>query len=292
MTDALGQWLNLREPADTTARSENLTRAVAQAIGSHDPLQVLDLATGTGSNIRYLAHRLPGRRQHWLAIDRSPTLLAQLPIRMSLWGAERGYEVASDGAGCAIRNAQLECEVETRQLDLGTLDDADVFAHRHVVTASALLDLVSEEWLRSLAARCRAAGATALFTITYNGRTSCSPMEPEDDLILDLFNRHQRTDKGLGGPAAGPDAAGCAVRCFADAGYRVQREPSDWRLGSGEAQLQRQLIEGWAEAATEIQPDAASTIAHWRTRRLQHVDAGRSRLIVGHDDVAACLPFP
>ena len=288
MNDDLAQWLTLRESTDASSRSTDLTRVIADTVATHDPVHVLDLATGTGSNIRYLMERLSSR-QSWLAVDRSSTLLAQLPGRMSQWGAARGCEVASEEGGCVIRGRQLECHVETLRLDLGTLD-AEVFAHRHLVTASALLDLVSEQWLCSLAARCRTAGAAALLAITYNGRSVCSPKEREDDLILDLFNRHQRTDKGLGGPAAGPDAAACAARCFTEAGYCVQIEPADWKLGPAEASLQRLLIDGWAEAAAEIEPDAASTIAEWRIRRLRHVDAARSRLIVGHDDVAAWRP--
>jgi hypothetical protein len=109
-------------------------------------------------------------------------------------------------------------------------------------------------------------------------------------MVRDLMNRHQKTDKGLGGPAAGPDAVSCAERCFAEAGYRVRLEPSDWTLGPAAAALQRMLIEGWAGAATEMVRDRAPTIARWRARRLAHVGAGRSRLVVGHDDLAAWLP--
>jgi hypothetical protein len=43
-------------------------------------------------------------------------------------------------------------------------------------------------------------------------------------------------------------------------------------------------------AAAEVAPDLAPTIARWRARRFEHVAAGRSRLIVGHDDLAAWLP--
>ena len=175
-------------------------------------------------------------------------------------------------------------------MNLGTLDNREIFAGRHLVTASALLDLVSAEWLRALADRCRASGAAALFTITYNGRSSCAPAEPEDDLVRDLMNRHQKTDKGLGGPALGPDAVSCAEQQFAEAGYLVRREPSDWTLGPEVSALQRMLIDGWAQAATEMAPDHSATIARWRERRLAHVDAGRSRIVVGHDDLAAWLP--
>jgi hypothetical protein len=175
-------------------------------------------------------------------------------------------------------------------MNLGALGTHEIFAGRQIVTASALLDLVSTQWLCALAAHCRAACASVLFTITYNGRSSCAPAEPEDDLVRDLLNRHQKTDKGLGGPAAGPHAVECAERCLAEAGYRVQCEPSDWMLEPVQPDLQRMLIEGWAEAAIEMAPDRASTIARWRARRLAHVAAGRSRVVVGHDDLAAWLP--
>ena len=291
MDDALSSWLQLREPADTAARSASLTQTIAGTIvaDDSDPVHVLDLASGTGANLRYLAPRLPGR-QHWLLVDRNAALLAHVPNLTSSWGAARGYEVRTDVHGCVIRGERLECQVETRQLDLGTLDEVKIFAGRHLVTASALFDLVSKQWLRLLAARCREVGAAALFAITYNGGSSCVPVEPEDDMIRDLLNRHQKRDKGLGGPAAGPDAAECAARCFAEVGYRVRSAPSDWVLGSAERELQRRLIEGWAEAATHMAQGDASRIGRWRTRRLWHVDADRSRVVVGHVDVAAWLP--
>lgn len=289
MDESLSHWLRLREPADVAARSERLTRAIMETLPAGEPVRVLDLATGGGSNVRFLAERLPGH-QCWLAVDRSPTLLAELRERMSSWGAARGYVVRTDAEGCRIRGATFECDVETRQMDLGTLDHHEIFAGRHVVTASALLDLVSAEWLQALAAHCREERASVLFTITYNGRFSCVPAEAEDQVVRDLMNRHQKTDKGLGGPAAGPDAVACAERGFAEAGYQVRREPSDWTLEPTDPDVQRTLVDGWAEAATEMAPDRALTISRWRARRLAHVDAGRSRLIVGHDDLAAWLP--
>lgn len=273
MSDPLSDWLRLREPVDAAARSEALTRTIADVM-PEGAVHVLDLATGAGSNIRYLADRLPGR-QRWLAVDRSAALLAELRERMGLWVAER---------------AELEIEVETRQMDLGTLSDHAIFEGRHLVTASALLDLASDGWLQALAAHCRAEGAAALFTITYNGYSSCDPGEPEDEMVRALFNQHQKTDKRLGGAAAGPEAAALAERHFAAAGYQVRRAPSNWSLGPGESGVQRLLVDGWAHAATEMAPEHAATIAAWRARRLAHVDAGRSRLVVGHDDFAAWLP--
>ena len=150
-----------------------------------------------------------------------------------------------------------------------------------------MLDLVSKSWLLALANHCRLEGALALFAITYNGRFACTPSDPEDEPVRDLFNRHQKTDKGLGGGAAGPDAGAVAEQCFLQEGYRVRREASDWVLGQADRDVQRLLIDGWAGAATEMAPDREPAIARWRARRLAHVDAGRSRVVVGHDDLAA-----
>ncbi|MDA1183552.1 MAG: class I SAM-dependent methyltransferase [Acidobacteria bacterium] len=286
MDESLSEWLRRRESADAVARSSAVTRAAVDALPGGEALRILDLATGRGSNIRFLAGRLPGPQQ-WLAVDRSPALLDSLREVMTAWGEARGCRVRNEASRYGIRGVDMACDIETREVDLGRLDRDEIFVGRHLVTASALLDLVSESWLQALAARCRDVGAVGLFTITYNGRCACVPAEPEDDMVRDLMNLHQKGDKGLGGPAAGPDASACAERSFLDVGYRVRREPSDWVLTSEDADVQRTLIEGWAEAATEMGPDRGSVISDWRARRLAHVDAGRSRLTVGHDDLAA-----
>jgi hypothetical protein len=289
MDDTLAGWLLLREPADAAARSAAVTRALIDAVGDRESIRVLDLGTGTGANVRYLVPHLP-RRQQWLLADRDAELLTMVQVRLQSWAAAHGLAVQRHDQGCAMQGEQLTCDIETRPVDLGRLDDDSLFVGRDVVTASALLDLTSEHWLRTLAGRCRGVGAAVLFALSYNGWSTCSPAEPEDDMVRDLLNRHQRTDKGLGGEAAGPDASALAVRCFTDAGYHVRAERSDWRLGSPENALQRRLVAGWADAAIELVPDAADAIAGWRQRRDGHIDTNRSEILVGHDDMAAWLP--
>ena len=289
MAESLSNWLAMREPADVAARSTALTSAIVDALGGNEPLSVLDLGAGTGSNVRYLAGHLPAQ-QRWLLVDRASTLLAEAPARTRSWGALRGFDVTTDKDQFVIRGRYMECSVETRCLDLGGLADPRIFFGRHLVTASALLDLVSEAWLRALARHCRECGAAVLFALTYNGRSRCSPEEPEDDAIRELMNQHQRArDHGFG-PAAGPAASQSAAECFAASGYHVQREASDWELPADMRALQRRLIEGWAEAALEVAPGEAALIESWLVRRLAHVEANRSRVIVCHEDLAAWLP--
>jgi hypothetical protein len=269
MGRTLADWLTLREPFDAAARSVALTRAMADALPRDRPLKIVDLGTGRGSNMRYLMGHLP-LPQRWLLVDRDARVLAEVPQAMS-------------------SALDPRCAIETRRMNLGKLDSA-IFSGRHLVTASALLDLVSETWLRSLAGHCHASDAAALFALTYNGESHCSPVEAEDEAIRDLMNRHQRaSDKGFG-RAAGPDAVNAAERSFSDLGYRVQRAPSDWVLPTEARELQRQLVDGWAHAASEIAPEHTPMIRSWWRRRVAHVEAGRSRIIVGHEDLAAWPP--
>jgi hypothetical protein len=271
MAEGLAAWLGLREAADAAARSQTLTQAIADALPADRPVRILDLGTGTGSNVRYLSPRLPAP-QEWLVLDRDREVLEELQRRM-----------VSSPPGPSRR-------IEIGRLDLDELDDSTIFAGRHLVTASALLDLVSERWLDMLASRCRAIGAAALFALTYTGGSTCTPAEPEDDEVRVLLNRHQRqSDKGLG-TAAGPDASDYAARCFVAAGYLVRREASDWKLPPDARELQRQLIEGWAMAAAEMEPSRSPVIRSWGERRLAHVEAGRSSVEVCHEDMAAWLP--
>jgi hypothetical protein len=249
-------WLALREPADHAARSVAVTSEALGALPRSGETRILDLAAGTGSNLRYLSTRVPA---NWLLVDHDPALLARVPVTPG---------------------------VETRCLDLATLDDRSIFEGRVLVTASALLDLVSEVWVRTLADRCAETGAAVLCALNYDGRIVCSPEDPDDRAIVALVNEHQHGDKGFG-PALGPGATDCTERCFAGLGYRVTRARSDWALPPESQELQRQLIDGWAQAATEIAPAQAAVIAAWRVRRLAHVDARRSRIIVGHEDFAA-----
>jgi len=260
-------WLALREPADSAARSIRLTRAMADSFFQGVELRVLDLGAGTGANLRYLAPRLP-EPQRWLLVDHDGGLLASVATQ-------------DDGPR----------RVATRQLDLRAIGDREareMFSGRALVTASALLDLVSEEWMRALGTRCREAGAALLFALSYDGRIQCAPEDTEDAEVRALVNRHQRTDKGFG-PALGPDAPAVAETVLVSLGYRVERERSDWELGPAAQDLQQQLIDGWAQAAAEIAPERSAALSGWRDRRLAHVAAHRSHLIVGHQDLVAWI---
>lgn len=258
------EWLALREPADHAARAPSLVVRVAARLKGRADARAVDLAAGTGSNVRYLLPRLP-EIQHWTLVDHDAALLAEawrLLTPLTL-GAERSFDV--------------------RAGDLRDLD-ALPLAGTALVTASALLDLVSEEWLRGFAARCREARVDVLCPLVYDGRLACVPSDPADELIRSLVNLHQRSDKGFG-PALGPEAVRAVSTSFD--GFEVVTAESDWTLGPEAGELQRQLVEGWAHAARTISASDAREVDAWRSRRISSIRSGASHIRVGHRDILA-----
>ncbi len=263
-------WLTLREPADHAARVEALVTTLAASLATPGgSTRGVDLAAGTGSNVRYLLPRLPALT-HWMLVDHDAALLAEATARLAAHPDARGHTFSP-------RRADLN--------DLAALpiDGAAL------VTASALLDLVSADWMRAFARRCREARVHVLCTLSYDGRLDGDPADAFDARVRDLVNAHQRTDKGFG-RALGPDATRAAVAAFGAEGFAVTVGDSDWVLDGTQAELQRQLIAGWAGAARDMAPAEEAAIIAWRDRRLAAVESGASRLRVGHGDLLALSP--
>ena len=251
-------WLDLREPMDAVSRDPALLDAAADFLaGAPDPLAV-DLGCGTGSSIRAFASRAPAGLR-WRLVDNDPRLLA----------------IAAERGGAAV---------ETREMDLCEPDGVPLEGAR-LVTASALLDLVSEAWIEALARRVAAAGAGFHATLIYDGVMHWSPARPDDADIVAAFNAHQRRDKGFG-PSLGPDAGRAAAAAFGRHGYRVQTGSSPWRIaaegGAGGDALHRDLVDGVAGAAAETGLAAAQ--AWGQARRAAR---GMSSCVVGHVDLLA-----
>ena len=264
MSGFSADWLRLREPYDTDARSDDFVAALQSRLPLR-PLRAMDLGTGTAANIRYLAPRLTGE-QLWLAVDNDAKLLAEQPAD--------------------VRGAEFTCTLKPLQVDLAGELSKLPFKECQLVTASALLDLVSASWLQQLASHCARANATVLFALNYDGHIECSPRDPDDDWLVGLVNRHQQGDKGFG-PALGPQAWSHALKLFDSLGYSVRAVASDWLIDAAGRDMQCGLIDGWVAAACEMAGEDKKRVMEWGERRTSQALAGKSRIRVGHQDVMA-----
>jgi hypothetical protein len=291
MSGFSADWLSMREPFDAAARAAPLVAELRRHIPrgtSAAPFEIVDLGAGAGSNLRYLAPQLGGEQQ-WRLVDHDRALLDAAVVATRAWAASRSAVVSPAGAELTLRATDFACRVGGEPRDLaGDALASLALPAGGLVTAAALLDLVSRRWLEALAARCKAERVAVCFALTYDGRTVCTPNEPEDAMALDLFNRHQRLDKGFG-PALGPTAPGVAEEVLATHRYRVLTEHSDWDIGPQHTTMQHALLDGWLAAALEIAPEHTTPLTAWHRRRRAHVDGGRSRLVVGHVDLVGWL---
>jgi len=273
MTGFSADWLALREPFDRSARGASAAAFDPQALAlrlrrAAPELAVLDLACGTGAN-----------------------LLAALPAVLGAWAGSQGFAFGANARGLRIDGPGWRAEVQPLRIDLAQGLGELPLAQVGLVTASALLDLVSAAWLDALLVRARAARAALWFALTVDGRVDWAPEVAGGDLMARLFEAHQRRDKGFGA-ALGAAAADRAAERMGALGYQVRRADSDWdidaSLGAPAQALLAALIEGTAEAAREQDPQAAAAVAGWTAERMRLL--GRTRLRIGHRELLATLP--
>lgn len=256
-------WLSLREPADAAARSRSLAATLAERFFGRKEISIVDIGAGTGSAMRWLAPRLPVR-QRWLLIDGDARLLAR----------------------AKARPPEIAVTVETRVEDLRDADLRGLIGDADLVSASALLDLVSAAWIDRLAAACVDAGSAAWLTLSVDGADAWYPPLRGDWAAGRAFERDQARDKGFG-PSLGARAVGHAVRRFRDHGFRVETAKSDWILRAGAMDLQHELLRGHAAAAMAADPARGRFYETWAHRRLLAAAAGRGGVRIGHTDLLA-----
>lgn len=266
-------WLQAREAADHRARSVELTQRLEQWAGETfksngpGPVRIVDIGTGRGSNAAYLAPAL-SLPQSWVLVDQDEGLLAET----------------------SRRARQLDVPFETLQRRLMPEDFHGFLSHgTGVVTASALIDLVSEPWLAALVAEVALKQAAILVVLSYTGRFELSPAHEDDSLLRELVNQHQHSDKGTGA-ALGPDAAAVLADKLIRAGYEVQVVDTPWQLNSKDSGLATMLMAGWVSAAIQGSPGSGDRLNAWFAARKQQLAASQLKITVSHQDVLGLPP--
>jgi hypothetical protein len=258
-------WLDLREPADAAARSRDLVEHLRKHLPANGCRVIHDLACGTGSMGRWLAPLLPGP-QRWVLHDLDAELVHVAAVEPP--------GPAADGASVVI---------ETRRSDVTQLCP-DELADANLITASALLDLLTRDELAGLIEVCANAGCPILLSLSVVGRVGLAPGDPLDSRVGAAFDAHQRRMTARG-HLLGPDAVAAAVDGFRRLGAEVLVRPAPWKLGAAEADLASEWFAGWVSAACEQSVDLASHTGPYARRRLAKARAGELAVTVGHADL-------
>ncbi|WP_157983992.1 class I SAM-dependent methyltransferase [Nesterenkonia muleiensis] len=278
-------WLALRREADHRAREKSahlldrLQRHL-RASGA-DSVHIIDVGAGTGSNQAWLATRL-GLNQHWTLLDHDAGLIGVAEM-LSL----STPQVSTDRQVGAIED--LPALLESLKPASSSREHGPE-GRPVLVTCAALLDLLTAAEAEILVEAVASAGETwqaaGLFSLTVTGAVQISPQDPEDGLISEAFDAHQRR-----GGILGPDAAGAVAALFAGRGMSVTVQETDWELSSDHSDLTHRYLIDRAAVAVEQDPALEQTAEAWVERRLHQLAQHQLLVRVGHTDMLV-LPGP
>ena len=257
-------WLDLREAADFAARDKNLaTQALSWLGQATDPITpdriIVDLGAGTGSTLRALS-KLGANNIVWRLVDLDGKLLDEAPRR-------HGKQYL----------------IEDYQADLTIVAELPLTG-AHIVSASALFDLASANFIDALVARIDTRKTAVYAALNYDGTTTWVPAHPFDEKVLAAFNQDQERDKGFGS-ALGPKCTAYLKQALENNGYEVTLRSSPWQLGEAHQEMLNELIEGIAAAVSENYGLSSSELQEWKNFRLAHVTQGNCT--IGHWDLLA-----
>ena len=260
------EWLALREPADAAARAGDLVEHMRRQLPHAGRWVIHDLGCGTGAMGRWLAPLLPGP-QHWVRAR---------PGRGSAGDRRRPPPgPAADGAAVTL---------EAKHSDITRLHPGDL-AGATLITASALLDLLTEDELAGLVALVRRTpGCPMLLTLSVVGRVELIPGgsagSPRGCRL-----RRPPTPRDRAGPSARPGRRCAGWRGVRPTGAEVLVRPSPWRLGAAQAGLAAEWFIGWVGAACEQEVELAAEAELYIRRRLAQAAAGELAVTVDHADL-------
>lgn len=282
-------WLSLREDADHRSRNSILQGQVLkylEQIGSlkNAPLRIIDLGSGTASNLRALAP-LIHHNQEWTLIDYDLLLLQAAREKLCAWADDTidGKTNSPSDNDSKIRSVTLvknnyEITVKFLQKDLTSDLQSALSESADLITAAAFFDLVALDWLEHF---CKVLKTSLYTVLTYNGKETWLPSDARDTEILEAFHHHQAWDKGFG-PAAGPLALNHLELLLKREGFEVVTGTSPWILGPSDSALIKELAAGTAKAVAETR-----LITHEITKQWGEKRASSSQCEIGHDDLFA-----
>jgi hypothetical protein len=279
MSGFSSDWLALRESADRRARNPELLGKLRDHFKGRESISVFDLGTGTGSNLRATAPSLPPA-QEWTLVDHDPMLLAAACDAIAAWADSS--RATTNGIG--VSKGDRSILVGLKRADLAAEPAAWSGEKPDLVTAAALFDLVSKEWIERFVSAVARAKSVFYTALTHSSAAVWSPPHRLDGAMTAAFESHFGTDKGFG-PSAGSKATELLAGAFKRADYQVERRESPWRLGEADRKLIAELAQGWAEAVRETKALPAAEIAEWLSTRSRDATC-----VVGHEDLLAFPP--
>ncbi len=248
------EWLTFREQEDLLARNSTILECVTEHLKGTKRLNILDIGCGTGATMRALLPEIK-QPQHWTLLDADQELLARARCLNQPLVSDPNYTLETVFADLTSGFGFLNREYS-------------------LVTATALLDLVSEAWIKKFVMALKHNNLSFYCSITPNNRIEIDPKDNLDKKVICTFNSHRYSDKGFG-MSLGGHATDFTIEQLQRSGFNVSSASETWGNRHPNKSFRKifnaKLVEGISQAANNTKMIDASELKQWTDSRLSAI---------------------
>lgn len=275
-------WLEERNRFDEAARNPTVEAAFLRYAEQQQPLNLIDIGAGNGAVFTYLAPKLPPE-QNWTLVELNPKLLKNARQRLLLWANGNHYTIEKDEADYLLFTRQeRRLSIQLRQVSFLKLEEHFPLEAYHAVTASAVIDLLSQEMLEALLRLLHRHQLAFYATLNYQSMEYL-PAGPQDTAMIEAYEQHMRRQQDFG-RALGPTCT-TALHQLAKSiyGHSPVDGPSPWAIRPTDIAMHRHLL-SFMETSIAIANPKLDT-AGWVARKQELLESNQLHLTVNHTDL-------
>jgi len=297
---SFSEFLTAKRTVEDRALNQRVFERFATELAARsgdDPVRIVEIGTGTGSMIARLADWEAFPQQvSYRAVDLDADTIATARQRLPAWLREAGHTVDQQSNRIVARRQRADGPEQTLTITLEVADGFSITDEADAVIAAAVLDLVELEPAVEELKQLLAAGGVLYAPITFNGRTSFTPVDPLDNRIERLYHRHMDDVREQPGSSR---AGQQLLTTLPAAGYRVlEAGGSDWIVRpldgaypAAESTALGHLLATIDGALADYPPDVIDPErrTEWIDKRIAQLEGGELTLVAHHLDVLARL---
>ncbi len=280
-------WLAERYPFDVEARNKTIEQAAIDYLKKDQPVVIVDVGAGTGSNCLYFLDKLK-QDQAWIFIEKDPRLAPALIKRLTEYATFHKYSWSLKDGVYEMLTPFKKVTFKVISDTFFNIDQLIDLPKVDLVVANAVFDLLSKVQISSFLDHLTQNKIACLFTLHYTGMKFI-PEDPFDQAYIDLYDSHMMRPQSFG-QGMGKMAAAHIVQTFEEANYSLQKGASSWNIIEDDIKMHYYLLNFMDNALSELSypVELQDYFPKWLKRKKELIITRQQRLEVMHLDLFAC----
>jgi len=280
-------WLAKRYPFDVEARNKTVEQKAIDYLKKDQPLVIVDLGAGTGSNCLYFLDKLK-QDQSWIFIEKDPQLAPALIHRLEEYATFHKYKWSYINGVYEMLTPFKKVTFKVISDTFFKIDQLVDLSKVDLVVANAVFDLLSKVQISQFLDQLTSNKIACLFTLHYTGMRF-KPEDPFDQAYIDLYDEHMVRPQSFG-QAMGKLAAAHVAQTLEDANYTLEKGESTWNIKEDDIKMHYYLLNFMDNALSELQytDELQAYFPKWFQRKKDLIITRKQSLEVKHIDLFAC----